>query len=74
MRKIMRATLHDRASNTYYGQWTERLLGQTRRIDRSIARNEVAARVKFAAVDVRGAFFPGNRGLGPRENLLRPKK
>jgi hypothetical protein len=28
-RIIMGATLPQRASNTYYGQWTERILGQT---------------------------------------------
>jgi hypothetical protein len=35
---IMRATLHDRAPNTYYGQWLRRFAGNRTRIDRSIAQ------------------------------------
>jgi hypothetical protein len=40
----MGATLPQRASNPYYGQWTERILGQMPAIDRSIAHGDAAAR------------------------------
>jgi hypothetical protein len=53
----MRATLHQGASNTYYGQWNARILRQRRRIARSIAHNDVAARAKLAAVAARGRVF-----------------
>jgi len=53
----MRATLHQDASNTYYGQWNARFCRQTPRIDRSIAHNDVAREHEIGAVDVRGAFL-----------------
>src|SRR4051794_19015823 len=43
------------------GNGTRASLGKRRRIDRSIAPNDVAARAKFAAVDARGRAFPENR-------------
>jgi hypothetical protein len=61
MRKIMRATLHHDAANTYYGQWNLEIATICWRKSPSIARNGAAADVKFGAVWARRLDFPGNR-------------
>jgi hypothetical protein len=73
-RIIMRATLPQAASNTYYGQWTRLFAGESPRNGRSIAHNEGAVRAKFTAVAARGRVFPANRGSTPREIYSGPKK
>jgi hypothetical protein len=61
MRKIMRATLHDRAPNTYYGQWS-REKGAVSGLDSpAIGHNELAASAGFEAFDVPERDFPVNR-------------
>jgi hypothetical protein len=50
---IMRATLHRRASNTYYGQWPREKASVYGIESRSIAHNGVGARTEVAAFDAR---------------------
>jgi hypothetical protein len=70
----MRATLHDRAPNTYYGQW----LGEKARFaglgSTAIAHNALAASARFVAFDVPERDFPGNRAPLRWKFLRRPKK
>jgi hypothetical protein len=73
-RIIMRATLHQAASNTYYGQWTRLFAGESPRNGRSIAHNEGVARARFTAVEARGRVFPSKSRLDPAGNLQRPEK
>jgi hypothetical protein len=58
---IMRATLHDHAPNTYYGQW----LGEKPLFpglqSPANAHNETVASARFVAFDVPEQDFPGNR-------------
>jgi hypothetical protein len=44
---IMRATLHDDAPNTYYGQWLRLVPAKTRETSRSIAHHEAASSARF---------------------------
>jgi hypothetical protein len=55
---IMRATLHDHAPNTYYGQWLRCFSSKRGRESRSIARNELAASARVGAFGWSGARFP----------------
>jgi hypothetical protein len=55
----MRATLQDRASNPYYGQWPRAFPRESGSKTRSIARNGVAASAGFDAFDARARDFPG---------------
>jgi hypothetical protein len=74
MRKIMRATLHDRAPNTYYGQWPgEKALfpGLERR---SIGHDELAASTRFGVFDAPERNFPGNRPVPRWKFVYRPKR
>jgi hypothetical protein len=50
---ILRATLHRRAPNTYYGQWPGGKAPVYCIESRSIAHNGVGARAEFAAFDAR---------------------
>src|SRR4051812_5760157 len=69
----MPATLPQGVSNTYYGRWTARTLRHTGRIDRSIAHDDGAARVKFAVVAARRRVLPANR-RSTAGNLHRPEE
>jgi hypothetical protein len=66
-RKIMRATLQDRASNTYYGHWLARSLGNSGQKAGANAHWGFDARAKSAIVECASARFPGNRGSASRE-------
>jgi len=61
MRKIMRTTLHDRAPNTYYGQWLAKKARKHAAKWGAIARNELVANAGFVSFDVAEWDFPGNR-------------
>jgi len=58
---IMRTTLHERASNTYYGQWRPGKAAVTCIGSRAIAHNRPAANAGFAALDIQERDFLGNR-------------
>jgi hypothetical protein len=73
MRKIMRATLHDRASNTYYGQWLRAFLEEQRSKGGANTHWGFDASAKSAAVEARERIFPGNRGSVSGE-FHRPEK
>jgi len=61
MRKIMRATLHDHAPNTYYGHWPgEKPLFPGLEAP-AIAHNALAASAGFGTFDAPERDFPGNR-------------
>jgi len=74
MRKIMRATLHDRAPNTYYGQWPGEKPLFPGLESPAIAHHELAASVRFGAFGVRSEDFPGNRSPPRWKYVCRPKK
>jgi hypothetical protein len=61
MRKIMRATLHDRAPNTYYGQWLTVKAAVSGLDSPAIAHSELAASAGFGTFHVPERDFPGNR-------------
>jgi hypothetical protein len=48
----MRATLHDHAPNTYYGQWPQEKPLFAGLEPPAIAHNELVARAKFPTFDV----------------------
>ena len=58
---IMRATLHDHAPNTYYGQWPGEKPLFAGLESPAIAHNELAASARFVTFDVPERDFPGNR-------------
>jgi hypothetical protein len=61
MKKIMRATLHDHAPNTYYGHWPgEKPLFPGLEAP-AIAHNALAASAGFGTFDAPERDFPGNR-------------
>jgi len=60
---IMRATLHDRAPNTYYGQWPGEKSLFAGLESPAIAHNELVANARFVTFDVPERDFPGNRSL-----------
>jgi hypothetical protein len=71
---IMRATLHDHAPNTYYGQWPgERPLFSGLESP-AIALNELVARARFVAFDVPARDFPGNRSPPRWKFVSRPQR
>jgi hypothetical protein len=57
---IMRATLHDNAPNTYYGQWPGKNPLFPGLESPAIAHNELAARAGFATFDAAERDFPRN--------------
>jgi hypothetical protein len=61
MRKIMRATLHDHAPNTYYGQWPGGKAAVSGPRTPAIAHDELAASAGFVTFDVPARDFPVNR-------------
>jgi hypothetical protein len=58
---IMRATLHDPAPNTYYGQWPGEKPLFPGRQSPAIARNERVGGAGIATFDGPQRDFPGNR-------------
>jgi hypothetical protein len=70
---VMRATLHQGASNTYYGQWPREKAVVCCIESRSIAYNEVVAGVKFAAPGARGRVSPEIEAR-PAGNFNQPEK
>jgi hypothetical protein len=71
---IMRATLHDHAPNTYYGQWPGKKPLFPGLQSPAIAHNELVASARFVAVRVQERDFPGS-GSPPRWiSMCRPKR
>jgi hypothetical protein len=58
---VMRAILHDRATNTYYGHWLGKKARKHAAKRRAIAHNEFMASAGFVTFDVPEPDFPGNR-------------
>jgi hypothetical protein len=71
---IMRATLHDHAPNTYYGQWPEEKAMFAGLESPAIAHNELVANAGFVTLDVPERDFPGNRSPPRWKFLCRPKR
>jgi hypothetical protein len=74
MRKIMHATLHDHAANTYYGQWRGKKVLFAGLDSPTIAHNELAASAGFVAFDAPERDFPRNRSPPRWKFVLRPKR
>jgi len=70
----MRATLHDRAPNTYYGQWPEEKPLFAGLESPAIAHDELAASARFVTFDVPERDFPGNRSPPRWKFVCRPKR
>jgi len=70
----MRATLHDRAPNTYYGQWPGEKPPFAGLESPAIAHNGLAASARFVAFDVPERDFPGNRSPPRWKFVCRPKR
>src|SRR4051812_14477420 len=71
---IMRATLHDGAPNTYYGQWLAKNARKRAAKRGAIAHNETAASARFVTFDVTGRDLPGNRSPACWKFIYRPKR
>jgi hypothetical protein len=71
---IMRATLHDHAPNTYYGQWPGGKALFPDFDSPAIAHNELAASAGFVTFDVPKRDFPGNRSPPRWKFVYRPKR
>jgi hypothetical protein len=74
MRKIMRATLHDHAANTYYGQWPEGKAAVCGPRTPAIGHNALAASAGFGAFDVPERDFPRNRSPARWKFVRRSKE
>jgi hypothetical protein len=74
MRKIMRATLHDHAPNTYYGQWPREKPLFAALESPAIAHNELAASAGFGAFDVAERDFPRESLAAALEICVSTKK
>jgi len=70
---IMRATLHDHAPNTYYGQWPGGKALFAGLESPAIAHNELVASARFVTFDVPERDFSGNR-WPPRWKFVRRSK
>jgi hypothetical protein len=70
----MRATLHDHAPNTYYGQWSGEKALSPGLESPAIAHNELAGSAGFVTFDVPERDFPGNRSPPRWKFLCRPKR
>jgi hypothetical protein len=69
----MRTTLHDRAPNTYYGQWLAKNAGKHAAKRGAIARNEPVASPGVAPFDAAPRDFPGNRSPARWKFVCRSK-
>src|SRR5689334_13344974 len=74
MRKIMRATLHDHAPNTYYGQWPGEKPLFPGLESPAIAHDELVASARVRAFDVPERDFPGNHWPPRCKFVCRPKR
>jgi hypothetical protein len=70
----MRATLHDHAPNTYYGQWLGGKPLFSGLESPAIAHDELVANARFATFDVPERDFPGNRSPPRWKFVCRPKR
>src|SRR4051795_101285 len=70
----MRATLHDHAPNTYYGQWLAKKAGKHAAKPGAIAHNELVASPGVAPFDLPEARFPGESLAGALGIFCRPKE
>ena len=70
----MRATLHDHAPNTYYGQWPGEKPLFAGLESPAIAHNELAASAGFVTFDVPERDFPGNCSPLRWKFVCRPKR
>ena len=71
---IMRTTLHDRAPNTYYGQWSGEKPLFAGLESPAIAHSELVANARVATFDVPERDFPGNRSPARWKFVCRPKR
>jgi hypothetical protein len=69
----MRATLHDHAPNTYYGQWSGEKALFAGLQSPAIAHHELATSARVVAFDVAERDFPGNLSLPRWKFVYRPK-
>jgi hypothetical protein len=70
----MRATLHDHAPNTYYGQWLGKKPLFAGLESPTIAHDELVASPGFVTFDVPERDFPGNRSPLRWKFLCRPER
>src|SRR6478672_8403592 len=63
---IMRATLHDLTSNTYYGQWPGGKAAVSGLRTPAIAHNKLVESARFVTFDVPERDFPENRSPARR--------
>jgi hypothetical protein len=61
MSLVMRATLHDRATNPSYGQWLGKNARKHATKRGAIAHSALMASAGFGALEVPQPDFPGNR-------------
>jgi hypothetical protein len=61
MRKIMRVSLHQRAPDTYYGQWPRKKAAVCCLESPAIVHNDLVALAGSGAFDARERDFPANR-------------
>jgi hypothetical protein len=61
MSLVMRATLHDRATNPSYGQWLGKNARKHAAKRGAIAHNGLTASAGFGVFEVPAPDFPGNR-------------
>jgi hypothetical protein len=70
----MRATLHDPAPSTYYGQWPGKKALFPGLESPAIAHNELVASTGVVTFDVPERDFPGNRSPPRWKFVRRPKR
>jgi hypothetical protein len=70
----MRATLHDRAPNTYYGQWPGEKPLFAGLESSAIAQSALGASAGVVTFDVRERDFPGNRSPPRWKFPCRPER
>jgi hypothetical protein len=70
----MRATLHDHAPNTYYGQWPGEKPLFPGLESPAIAHNALVASTRFVTFDAPERDFPGNRAPARWKFVGRPKE
>src|SRR6185312_3755046 len=71
---VMRATLHDPAPNTYYGQWPGRKAAVCGPRTPAIAHHERVASARFGAFAAQERDFPGNRSPTCWKYVSQPKR
>src|SRR5689334_17370565 len=71
---IMRATLHDHAPNTYYGQWPAGKAAASGPRTPAIAHDALAASARIVAFHASERDFPINRSPPRWKFVSRPKR